>query len=88
MANEHSQIVPSMQPTSTVADFKFWCQKVLPLVYDDSLSYYEVLNKMVVYLNQVIDNINADISSGRNVWPFLVVKLYVFSPIWRFANAS
>ena len=25
MANEHSQIVPSMQPTAKVADFKFWC---------------------------------------------------------------
>ena len=25
--------------------FNFWCYKVLPLVYDDSLSYYEVLKK-------------------------------------------
>lgn len=36
--------------------FRFWCQKVLPLVYDDSISYYEVLGKMVVYLNNMIDN--------------------------------
>lgn len=39
--------------------FKFWCQKVLPLVYDDSLSYYELLNKMVVYLNNVITDVAA-----------------------------
>lgn len=78
MANEHSQIVPSMQPTSTVADFKFWCQKVLPLVYDDSLSYYEVLNKMVVYLNQVIDNINADTANVAELEDdFLLLQTYV-----------
>lgn len=35
--------------------FKFWCQKVLPLVYDDSLSYYEVLCKVVKYLNEMLD---------------------------------
>ena len=35
--------------------FHFWCQKVLPLVYDDSLSYYEVLCKVVDYINKLID---------------------------------
>ena len=38
--------------------FKFWCQKVLPLVYDDSLSYYEVLCKVVDYLNNMINDVN------------------------------
>lgn len=42
--------------------FRFWCQKVLPIVYDDSLSYYELLNKVVVYLNNVI----ADVASVEN----------------------
>ena len=36
--------------------FRFWAQKVLPLVYDESLSYYEVLCKVVDYLNKVIEN--------------------------------
>lgn len=36
----------------------FWCQKVLPLVYDDSLSYYELLCKVVKYLNDHIELIN------------------------------
>lgn len=35
--------------------FRFWCQKVLPLVYDDSLSYYELLCKVVAYINDLID---------------------------------
>lgn len=38
--------------------FRFWCQKVLPLVYDDSLSYYELLCKVVDYLNNVIQDVN------------------------------
>lgn len=36
--------------------FRFWCQKVLPLVYDESLSYYEVLCKVVWYINKLIDD--------------------------------
>lgn len=35
--------------------FRFWCYKVLPLVYDDSLSYYEVLCKVVDYINKLIE---------------------------------
>lgn len=37
---------------------RFWCQKVLPLVYDNSLSYYELLCKVVTKLNEVIDTTN------------------------------
>ena len=36
--------------------FMFWCQKILPLVYDDSLSYYEILCKVVDYINKLIDD--------------------------------
>lgn len=35
--------------------FRWWCYHVLPLVYDDSLSYYEVLCKVVDYINRLID---------------------------------
>lgn len=42
------------QNPGSVNKFKFWCQKVLPLVYDDSLSYYEVLCKVAAKLNEVI----------------------------------
>lgn len=38
--------------------FRFWCQKVLPLVYDDSLSYYEILCKVVNYINNLIGTNN------------------------------
>lgn len=48
-----------MNTLSPISPFKFWCQKVLPLVYDDSLSYYELLCKVVKYLNEVIGNLNS-----------------------------
>lgn len=35
--------------------FRFWCYKVLPLVYDDSLSYMEILCKVVEYINSLIE---------------------------------
>lgn len=36
--------------------FAMWCQKVLPLVYDDSLSYYEVICKLMDSVNKVIES--------------------------------
>ena len=36
-------------------NFKFYCQKVLPLVYDESLSYYEVLCKLTEYMNTMFE---------------------------------
>lgn len=42
--------------TNKVPVFTYWCQKVLPLVYDDSLSYYEMLCKITDYVNQIVEN--------------------------------
>lgn len=57
---------PTLAPIHEKSPFKFWCQKVLPTVYDDSLSYYELLSKVIVYLNEntldletVNDNVTA-----------------------------
>lgn len=43
-----------------IRPFRFWCNKILPLVYDDVLSYQELLCKVVDYLNKVIDQTNAN----------------------------
>lgn len=73
-----SNINPSLTPTNSLDNFRFWCQKVLPLVYDDSLSYYEVLGKMVVQLNDVIDDVNADIENVDTLKDaFLALQTYV-----------
>ena len=44
---------------SNQSKLRFWCQMVLPLVYDDSLSYMELLNKVVAYLNNTIKDVGS-----------------------------
>lgn len=41
-----------------IAPLKFWAHKILPLVYEESLSYYEVLCKVAQKLNETIDRVN------------------------------
>lgn len=41
-----------------VASFKFIAHKVMPLVYDESLSYYEFLCKVMKKLNEVISSLD------------------------------
>lgn len=43
---------------NSVSALRYWCYKILPLVYDDSLSYYEILCKVTEKLNEVIKNTN------------------------------
>lgn len=47
-----------MTNLDNIKNFRFWCQPILPLVYDDSLSYYEALCKFNTKLNEVINRIN------------------------------
>lgn len=49
---------PDIGPYTQLRPFRFWCQKVLPLVYDESLSYYEVLCKVVDYLNKTMEDVD------------------------------
>ena len=57
-----------------VSRFKFLAHKVMPLVFDESLSYYEFLCKVIAKLNEVIDNENEqnsvleDFSEQMNDW--------------------
>lgn len=41
-----------------VRPLRYWIQMVLPLVYDDSLSYMELLGKVIDTLNQLVKNNN------------------------------
>lgn len=42
-----------------IEPLRYWCQKVLPLVYDDSLSYYEMICKIVTVLNNISGNVSS-----------------------------
>lgn len=41
-----------------IEKIKYYCHKILPLSYDDSLSYYEVLCKLTAKMNEMIEYIN------------------------------
>lgn len=41
-----------------ITPLKFWCQKILPLSYDDSLSYYETLCRFADKVNELIERLN------------------------------
>lgn len=55
--NDPADFTPTRGSYKELSPFRFWCQKVLPLVYDDSLSYYELLNKVVNYLNMAMEDV-------------------------------
>lgn len=48
---------PSLKPYDNIPFLRFWCQKVLPAVYDQSLSYYEALCKMGAFLNKMLEEL-------------------------------
>lgn len=52
-----ADFTPELGNYKTLQPFRYWCQKVLPLVYDDSLSYYELLCKLVDYLNKAMEDV-------------------------------
>lgn len=55
--NALADFTPQLGNYKTLQPFRYWCQKVLPLVYDDSLSYYELLCKVVDYLNKTMEDV-------------------------------
>ena len=66
-----ANFTPTRQPQLPLGEFRFWCQKVLPLVYEDSLSYYELLCKVVDYLNKTMEdvtNMDIDITALYNAY--------------------
>nr|DAN53315.1 MAG TPA: hypothetical protein [Caudoviricetes sp.] len=61
MANKINPFIPNVNSglyNVHFPDFAFWLQKTQPLVYDDALSYYEVLCRTSAILNQVIKQVN------------------------------
>lgn len=66
MANNVMNMDGSFKP------FRAWCQLVLPQVYDDSLSYMELLNKVIAYIN----------SFGEYLEEYTVINKIVYEGIW------
>ena len=70
-----------------MCELRFWCHKILPLVYEDSLSYYEVLCKLMKKINEIIedmDDIKVSIQEIINeiddIWKVIAPKFGEFTP--------
>lgn len=58
--------------------FRFWCQKIMPLVYEDSLSYYELLCKVVWYINKILEDLKENLEDNAKLrTEFELLKKYV-----------
>lgn len=72
--NAPADFTPQLGDYKPLQPFRYWCQKVLPLVYDDSLSYYELLCKVVDYLNKSMEDVetlHGDVTSLRSAYELL-----------------
>lgn len=54
--NHNADFAPMLLHPHIPHHFNFWCNKIIPLAYDDSLSYYEVLAKTTDYLNNMLND--------------------------------
>ena len=66
--NDPADFTPTREPQIPLRPFRYWCQKVLPLVYDDSLSYYDLLCKVVDYLNKTMEDVSNMDTDVTNVY--------------------
>lgn len=58
--------------------FKAWFQKTLPLVYDDSLTYQELLYKLIAKINEVVESQNQTNENFDELYAlFIQLKEYV-----------
>ena len=70
---------------SSLKVFRYWCYKVLPLVYDDSLSYYELLCKVYDYVNNIIEEDKAlsdDVDELKQELAIVKEWIYNFDTIY------
>nr|DAT75741.1 MAG TPA: alpha-1, 3-glucanase [Caudoviricetes sp.] len=69
--NDPADFGPTLGNYTELKPFRYWCQKVLPLVYNDSLSYYELLCKVINYLNVTMQDVEAldeDVNALNNAY--------------------
>ena len=62
-----ANFTPELTPKQDLQPFRYWCYKILPLTYDDSLSYYELLSKVVDALNKAMEDTEGVITDVENL---------------------
>ena len=67
--------IPTLTFQNDIPIFRFWLQRMLPTVYTDSLSYSELLGKVIDYLNSVVSDQNEVNSDLKSLYEY-VEQLY------------
>ena len=62
---------PDIKYRHIIPPFRAWVQKSLPAVYDDSLSYSELLSRVIKYLNDVIINTDGIINEFNELHDYV-----------------
>lgn len=62
---------PNVPFPDTLTPFRYFCQRVLPAVYGDELSYYELLCKVIEYLNTTMENVNILNEDMKKIYDFV-----------------
>ena len=74
-------VTPTLETYKSLTPIKWFCNKVLPCVYDDTLSDYELICKCIKYLNDMVSN-NEGVQEN-------VQKLYdAFVQLQEWVNAN
>ena len=58
MANTNVPPIPPLTFPNDLPLFRFWLQRMLPTAYTDAMTYSELLDKVIAYLNSVIEDQN------------------------------
>lgn len=68
-------VPPVLTFPDTLTPYRYFCQRVLPSVYGDELSYYEVLCRVTDYLNKTMSNVNVLNEDAKKLYAY-VEELY------------
>ncbi len=63
--------LPNITENTALPPFKAWVQFAIPSVFDDSLSYYELLSKIIEYLNvtnEHLTNVDENFATNNEVF--------------------
>lgn len=75
MSNINVPPVPPLTFPNDLPLFRFWLQRMLPTAYTDAMSYSELLDKVIAYLNSVIEDQN-DVNGDLKALYEYVEQLY------------
>lgn len=82
-------VSPVLRHPHTMRLFRHYCQKVLPAVFDDSLSYYELLCKLSAFVNKLAESnegLDEDLEDIKETIDGILEYIKQIEDIWAEIN--